>query len=369
MAVKGPKEVVVRQPSLFVRSLRLDEARKLKQIRDRSKQQWRRTRAGILLASHTEMSVKQIAELYDTDQGQVRRVIREFNEQGFKTLDPTEGGGRPRRIDDDQRDVIVAVALARPRDLGVPLTRWSLRRMADYLAKEHRIDVSAEHLRRILRGEGITYQRTRTWKQSPDPDYESKKNRILRLYRRAERGKLTHAAVVCFDECGPLSLRPWAGSGWFEAKRPDRMRATYRRPHGVSYFFGAYDVGADRMWGDIRRRKDAAEVLRFVMKIRARYEPRIRIYLVLDNLSTHTTRALRAFARKNRITLVFTPTYASFLNRIECNFAAYKEFVLNGSDFTSHDDLIAATRSYLRYRNHRRKGARVRQAERRRKVA
>lgn len=50
-------------------------------------------RAGILLASHTEMSVKQIAELYDTDESQVRRVIREFNEEGFKTLDPTEGAG------------------------------------------------------------------------------------------------------------------------------------------------------------------------------------------------------------------------------------------------------------------------------------
>ena len=147
------------------------------------------------------------------------------------------------------------------------------------------------------------------------------------------------------------------------------MRATYRRPHGVSYLLGAYDVGADRLWGDIRRHKDAAEVLRFVMKIRARYEPHIRVYLVLDNLSTHTTKPLKAFARKNRISLVFTPTYASFLNRIECNFAAYKEFVINGSDFASHDELIAATRAYLRYRNHRRKGVRARQAEKRRKVA
>jgi transposase len=359
----------MRQPSLYVRSLRLDEARKLKQIRDRSKQSWRRQRAGILLASHTEMSVKQIAELYDTDESQVRRVIREFNEQGFGSLDPIEGGGRPRRIDDDQRDTIVAVALARPRDLGVPVTRWSLRRMASHLAKKHRIYVSAEHLRRILKEEGITYQKTRTWKESPDPDYEAKKNRILRLYRRAERGTLNDAVVVCFDECGPLSLRPWPGSGWFKAKRPRRMRATYRRPHGVSYLFGAYDVGADRMWGDIRRGKDAAEVLRFLMKIRARYEPHVRIYLVLDNLSTHTTKAIKTFARRNRITLVFTPTYASFLNRIECNFAAYKEFVINGSDFASHDDLITATRSYLRYRNHRRKGVRVRQAEKRRKVA
>lgn len=107
-----------------------------------------------------------------------------------------------------------------------------------------------------------------------------------------------------------------------QAKRPKRMRATFRRPHGVSYFFGAYDVGADHLFGDVRRRKDAVEVLRFLMKIRARYEPHVRIYLVLDNLSTHTTKAIRTWARKNKVTLVFTPTYASFLNRIEAHFAA-----------------------------------------------
>lgn len=78
---------------------------------------------------------------------------------------------------------------------------------------------------------------------------------------------------------------------------------------------------------------------------------------------------IKAFAQRNRITLVFTSTYASFLNRIECNFAAYKDFVVNGSDFDSHDELIVATRSYLRYRNHRRKGTLARQAEKRRKIA
>lgn len=174
---------------------------------------------------------------------------------------------------------------------------------------------------------------------------------------------------MCFDECGPLSLRPWLGSGWFKSTKPRRLRATFRRPHGVSYLFGAYDVGADHLLGDIRKPKDAAEVLRFLKKIRARYAPHIRVYLVLDNLSTHTTRDIRRWARRNKVTLVFTPTYASHLNRIEAHFGAYKEFVINGSDYQSRDELVAATRAYLRMRNHRTRGLQIRKRENRRKVA
>lgn len=364
------KEVRMRQPSVFVRSLRSGEVRKLRQVSRTSKQFWRRQRAAILLASDSGMSAPEIAEIVRTDENQVRRVIKEFNEQGLDSLHPRGRGGRPRRIDEATRERIVEVALARPRDFGVPLTRWSLRRLRDYLIKARVIGaISVEHLRRILNEEGITHQRTRTWKESPDPDYETKKNRILRLYRRAQKGTLKDAVVVCFDECGPQSLRPWPGSGWAQAKKPRRTRATFRRPHGVSYLFGAYDVGADHLWGEIKSKKDATEVLKFVMKIRARYPEHIRIFLVLDNLSTHTTKLLNQFARRNRVTLVFTPTYASHLNRIECHFWAYKEFVINGSDFANHEELVIATRSYIRYRNHRQRGVRVRDVEKRRKVA
>jgi len=39
-----------------------------------------------------------------------------------------------------------------------------------------------------------------------------------------------------------------------------------------------------------------------------------RIYMILDNLSSHWKSDLRYFARHNRISLVRTPTYASWLN-------------------------------------------------------
>jgi hypothetical protein len=54
------------------------------------------------------------------------------------------------------------------------------------------------------------------------------------------------------------------------------------------------------------------------------------------------------------VRLYFTPTNASWLNRIECQFTALKEFALANSDFRTHEALQEAIQRYLRWRNRRR---------------
>jgi hypothetical protein len=65
----------------------------------------------------------------------------------------------------------VATATTRPTRLGEPFTRWSIRKLADYLRKAHGrvIRIGREALRCLLARSGITFQRTKTWKESPDP--------------------------------------------------------------------------------------------------------------------------------------------------------------------------------------------------------
>src|SRR4051794_41634716 len=136
----------------------------------------------ILLASATEMSAPQIAQLYLTDADHVRKVVHDFNERGFGALDPDYRGGRPKKTTPEQRDRIVAVARARPDTQGVALTRWSLAKLSEHLAGLG-IVLCEEALRLTLRGAGLSHQRTRSWKWSPDPDFAAKAERVLSLYR------------------------------------------------------------------------------------------------------------------------------------------------------------------------------------------
>jgi transposase len=361
---------LARPPSVFVRDLSPDEVMRLRRTSRQSKVFALRQRAQILLASDSKVSAPEIARVLQTDESQVRRVIAEFNTDGMDSLRPPTGGGHPRRIDDDTREAIRAIALARPCDLGEPATRWSLCRLRRYLIRHRVVEmISKEHLRRLLNRMGITAQRTRTWKWSNDPLYEAKKQWVLGAYRAAEAGALD-GVLVSFDECGPISLKPHPGQGWFTANRPARQRATYKRTKGVRKLMGAYDVGADRLWGHLEARSvNAKVVLEFLKDIRRRYPPDLQVYIVMDGLSAHWTPEIRDWAVNNHVGLLPTPTNASHLNRIECHFWAYVEFVINGSDHLGWTEFSKATQAYIRRRNRDHHDPLIRELENRRKVA
>jgi len=325
-----------------------------------------RQRAEILLASKVYTPVYQIALIFRTDEAYVRKVIHAFNDHGFESLNPKVGTGRPRTFEPAIRERIMAIALAPPASVGEPLTHWSLRRLKGYLERRRVVrSISIETLRSILREKNVTFQRTRSWKRSTDPAFEEKATRIMALYRACP----ADGVVVCFDEFGPVSMQPYPGYCYAQRKRPWRRRATYVRRGGVGYFFGAYDVHADVLFGGYRLAKSATEVLAFYASIRRRYANHLRVYLVNDNLSLHWTPQIRAWAESHNVELLPTPTYASYLNRIECHFRPLREFVLNASDYTSHSEVAVAFRRHLRRRNTDHQASRIRKLEFRSRIA
>jgi hypothetical protein len=76
--------------------------------------------------------------------------------------------------------------------------------------------------------------------------------------------------------------------------------------------------------------------------LRRRFHRSERLYLILYNFSPHHHSKAKTWTKENNMELVFTPTYASWLNRIECHFGPLRKFVLEGSDFRHHKDLASA---------------------------
>lgn len=145
------------------------------------------------------------------------------------------------------------------------------------------------------------------------------------------------------------------GSVWAVQGKPDRLPATYRRPHGVRHFLAFYDVHEDVLWGYFRAHKRWQQVLDVLQRVRARYPFRERIYLVMDNFSPHRRIEIRRWARQSNVILVWTPTNASWLNRIECQFTEMKSAVFHNSFYTKHEDVKHNMYRFLRYRNARNK--------------
>jgi transposase len=333
-----------------VRARRLtdQEGRRLQQIVRRGRHGSTRVRrAMIIMASASGTPVNAIARLVAADEDTVRAVVHLFNAEGLAALDPRWAGGRPRRISDDDIEVIVMAATTRPEKLGLPFTHWSLRKLAAFLAGHPGQPVRAgrERLRQILHARGISFQRTRTWKESTDPDRDAKLDRIEYV--------TTHFPHRCFafDQFGPLSIRPEHGSAWARQNKPVRLRATCRRTQGIRYFHGCYSLADDQLWGVLRERKGADHTLAALKSIRAAQPGGYRLFVILDNLSDNKTPAIRRWAERANVELCFTPTNASWANPIEPQFGPIRTFVMGGSDYRNHTVLARRLHGYLRWRN------------------
>jgi transposase len=331
-----------------VRARRLtdQEGRRLQQIVRRGKHESVRVRrAMIVMASASGTLVPAIARLVAADEDTVRDVIHLFNQKGLAALDPQWAGGRPRLISDGDIEVVVTAATTRPEKLGRPFTCWSLRKLAAYLTGCGGVRIGRERLRQILHARGISFQRTRTWKESADPDRDAKLDRIEYVTSAYPD------RCFAFDQFGPLSIRPCHGASWARQKKPARLRATYHRTHGIRYFHGCYCIGDDQLWGVTRERKGADHTLAALKSIRAARPGGYRLFVILDNLSANKTPAIRRWAGRANVELCFTPVNASWANPIEAHFGPLRTFVIGSSDHPNHTALARKLQDYLRWRN------------------
>lgn len=346
---------------------------------------WRR--AQMVLLSTQRMGVAKIAEVTFTSADRVRDVIHNFNAVGFDSLYPTYKGGRPRTFTLPERREIKKIAKSKPAEHGLPFSTWSLAKLADFLVAEGVVDdISHEGLRALLREEGVSFQRVKTWKTSRDPDYAAKKARVEHLYAIADGEVIPEEGepevVFCMDEFGPLNLQPHPGKQWAERggrhKDPDReprprRRATYTRPHGVRHLFAAYDLAKDQLYGHIKKAKNRSKFLEFCRCLRSLHPADVRIAIVCDNYSPHlTTRRCQrvgTWAAANNVEIAYTPTNSSWLNRIEAQFTALRYFALGGTDHPSHKAQGSVIRRYIIWRNKHAADERLREVVTRANVA
>jgi transposase len=355
---------------LRVREIDDDEGRRLVRIVRRgsgSVVTWRR--AQMVLLSAQGMSATAVAKVAFTSEDRVRDVIRNFNADGFGSLYPKYKGGRPPKFTLGQRREIKKTAKAKPAEYDLPFSTWSLSKLADFLVAEGVVDdISHEGLRVLLREEGVTFQRLKTWKTSKDPQYQEKKARVEQLYAIADReappGDGDPEVVFCVDEFGPLNLQPRPGRQWAavsgKGKEPGReprprMRATYHRTEGVRHLLAAYELGEDKLFGHVKPRKTRTRFLEFCRYLRSLYPPEVRLAIVCDNFSPHlsTRRDARVgtWATANNVEFAYTPTNSSWLNRIEAQFTALRYFALDGTDHASHQEQASMIRRYIIWRN------------------
>ncbi|CAN5520615.1 IS630-like element ISMsm5 family transposase [soil metagenome] len=296
------------------------------------------TRARIVLRAADGVANQHIARELGVALMTVKLWRRRYAEAGIAGLADAPRPGHPPTYGRDERDRVMALAMGPP---PAGTSHWSVRHMAK------RTGMSPSTVHRLFRERGLQPHRTETFKFSTDPALEAKVRDVVGLYLDPPDGAIVLSVdektqIQALDRTQPmLPLRPG---------QAERHTHDYTR-HGTTCLFAALEVGTGRVTADTRERHTGADFLAFIKRV-ARAYPEGELHVVLDNVSTHSTPAVKAWLERHpRITFHFTPTSASWMNQIETWFGILTRQAIRRGSFKSVKELIAMIEAFTRQWN------------------
>jgi transposase len=129
--------------------------------------------------------------------------------------------------------------------------------------------------------------------------------------------------------------------------RAERVEFEYRR-HGTASIVAALDVHSGNVVAEPIARNDSAHFIQFLAGIDQRTDAALDIHLILDNGSSHVSKATKAWlADHPRFHVHHTPKHASWLNQVELVFSILTRRLLRRGEFASRDDLVAKIMAWI----------------------
>ena len=133
-------------------------------------------RAQIIQHAVDGLSAPEIAARMGLCGATVRFWLKRFNERGLGGLEDRRSG-RPPTYTAEKRSTVIAAALSRPAELGLPFASWTLDCLVTYLG-EKGIGMKRSRVGEVLQAEGLKWRQEETWFGARvDPQFERKRGR------------------------------------------------------------------------------------------------------------------------------------------------------------------------------------------------
>ena len=200
-----------------------------------------------------------------------------------------------------------------PRDFGYFRSRWSCELLANLLAWERGIRLSAETVRRGLKRLGFVWRRPRPVVGPTDPEHPRKLREIQTLL-----AGLPSDEVAVFQDEVDVHLNPKIGSMWMQ--RGEQAEVTTPGNNRKCHLAGSLVWQTGRLlvsppdW-----RRNTALFVAHLEDLRQRLRGWKRIHVICDNAAFHKSRVVREYLHREggRIELHYLPAYAPQTNPIE----------------------------------------------------
>ena len=299
-------------------------------------------RAKIILDWYRGKTFVETQHRLSVSQVMISKWRKRFALQGVAGLPDAARSGKPSVLSAVQKTKVIKLATS-PPTLGY--TSWSQRR----IAKE--TGMSQSKVQQLLARASLKPHKTEYWcGKSTDPEFDSKMTSIVGLYMDPPQ----NALVISVDEKTQIqALDRTQAVLPLKENAPRRLTATYKR-HGTVALIAALAVHKGAITAKTIEKNTAENFLGFLKELYKKY-PAKHLHIIADNLSVHKhTMVSKWIASKSRVTLHFTPTYASWLNQIEIWFNILTKDVLKGGVWKSKKQLTDQLMQYVKTYNEQR---------------
>jgi transposase len=158
-------------PSL--KAVQLFEIQRL--LRSRATPSGLRRRCELIWLLAGGASLAEASEWVDLHYTNAHLWVKRFLLSGIAGLSDRPKSGRPRVYGKEIDTAVIKAAAARPKDLGLPFTTWSLPKLQEYLSQQSGLGgITRSTIRRRLHQEGFHFYEGQTWCESHDPEFEAK---------------------------------------------------------------------------------------------------------------------------------------------------------------------------------------------------
>jgi transposase len=306
-------------------------------------------RAKIVLAAAGGAANAAIARDLGCSVAVVRTWRGRFTVRGIPGLFDKPRSGRPEVHGPSARLAVLAVATSVPPEGE---SQWSHVMIAAHLG-ERGLAISPATVGRVLAGAKVRPHKVRGWlNRAGDPAFWIRAGQVCRLYLNPPPGTV----LISIDEKTGIQAKSRK-----HAQIPARPGRDARREfeyvrHGTISVIAAMNVTTGEVITQRVSKNDSAAFTAFLAMLHQMIPPHLRIHLIMDNGSSHTSRATRDWlAAHPRSGVTCTPKHASWLNIIEQWSGVLARRLLRRGDFASRDDLEARITAFtIRYNKHAR---------------
>jgi transposase len=234
------------------------------------------------------------------------------------------------------QDVLGWVLEKTPEDFGYFRSRWSCETLAEVLAWEKQVHVSAETVRRALRRFDFVWRRPRPVLGRKDPEYDRKLQEIHDLLEA-----LPADETAVFQDEVDVHLNPKIGCCWMP--RGEQAEVVTPGDNVKRHLSGSLVWRTGTLLVSVPgMRRNAELFLAHLDDLRRRLRSYRRIHVICDNASFHDCRKVREYLAEwgERIRLHYLPKYAPQANPIERVWWRMHERITRNHRCTAIDELL-----------------------------